>query len=283
MATSHVSSPASARRRARSLPGGANRPLEHPTERACTHGHTCSERPASPETHVVPRGHDDRRLNRPGGHADRFCRGRHDIRGHRHGRVRPVAPRRRQGRIAGRHVRLRHHDTGRWPLGEPGRSDLQLPALRSGQGTTPQFWDNYVEELVTAGVDFVAVDTRGYIPGSAVPNQGGDSRALAGLVDPINRGGYADRLKIAAFDDIPASLTHKKNQFKHHAGGYSSIFDRGDTNGSGEGGYQYPWKYGLRSYFQTVPDNLLYKVSGQPVVCFWSDNAYAFTNQGNGN
>jgi hypothetical protein len=65
---------------------------------------------------------------------------------------------------------------------------------------------------VSAGVDFVAVDTRGYIPGSAVPNQGGDPRALAGLVDAINRGGYADKLKIAAFDDIPASMTDKKNQ-----------------------------------------------------------------------
>jgi hypothetical protein len=78
-------------------------------------------------------------------------------------------------------------------------------------------------------------------------------------------------------------MTDKKNQVKHHAGGYSPLFDMGDTDGSGEGGYQYLWDNDLRSYFQTVPDNLLYKVSGQPVVYFWSDNTYAFTNQGNGN
>ncbi|MEV0186123.1 DUF5010 domain-containing protein [Streptomyces sp. NPDC050625] len=158
-----------------------------------------------------------------------------------------------------------------------------FPLYQAAQGSTAQFWDNYVEELVSAGVDFVAMDTRGYVPGSAVPNQGGDPRAITDLVDAINRGGYADRLKIAAFDDTPASMTDKKNQIKHQTGGYTPVFDMGDTSGSGEGGYQYLWDNDLRAYFQSVPDNLLYKVHGQPLVYLWSDNSFAFTNQGDGN
>jgi hypothetical protein len=77
------------------------------------------------------------------------------------------------------------------------------PLYDAASATTAKVWDNYVEELVTSGVDFVAVDTRGYIPGSAIPNQGGDPRALTGLVDAINRGGYAGKLK-------PLSMTRRR-------------------------------------------------------------------------
>jgi hypothetical protein len=157
------------------------------------------------------------------------------------------------------------------------------PLYDAASATTAKVWDNYVEELVTSGVDFVAVDTRGYIPGSAIPNQGGDPRALTGLVDAINRGGYAGKLKIAAFDDTPASMTDKKNQIKHKAGGYTPLFDMADTTGAGEGGYQYLWDNDLKAYFQAVPDSLRYKVNGQPLIYLWSDSSSFFTNQGNGN
>ncbi|WP_329042861.1 DUF5010 domain-containing protein [Streptomyces sp. NBC_00178] len=158
-----------------------------------------------------------------------------------------------------------------------------LPMYQAATGSSDRFWDNYVEELVTSGVDFVAMVTRGYVPGSAVPNQGGDPRAITGLVDAIRRGGYSDKLKVAAFDDTPASMTDKKNQVKHKTGGYSPVFDIGDTNGAGEGGYQYLWDNDLRAYFQSVPDDLRYKVDGQPVVYLWSNNTFAFSGQGGGN
>jgi hypothetical protein len=158
-----------------------------------------------------------------------------------------------------------------------------LPLYAAGTSDSAHFWLNEVEELVSAGVDYVGVDTRGYIPGSTVPNGGGDPRALTGLVNAINQAGVAGKLKIAAFNDTPASMTDKKNQVKHHAGGYSPPFDMGDTDGSGEGGYQYLWDNDLKAFFQAVPDSMLYKVNGQPLVYLWSDNNFAFTNQGNGN
>jgi hypothetical protein len=158
-----------------------------------------------------------------------------------------------------------------------------LPLYAATPTARDQFWLDYVEELTSAGVDFVAVDTRGYLPGSAVPNEGGDPRLVSELAAAITKAGAVGKLGIAAFDDTPASMTDKKNQVKHKAGGYSPPFDMGDKTGAGEGGYQYLWDNDLKAFFQGVPDNLLYKVNGQPVVYLWSDNNFAFTNQGNGN
>ncbi len=169
------------------------------------------------------------------------------------------------------------------PYENQGSQIYNHPLYLASAGSTARFWDNYVDELVSAGVDFVAVDTRGYVPGSAVPNGGGDPRELTELVDAINRAGNTGTLKIAAFDDTPASMTDKKNQIVHHTGGYTPPFDMGDTTGVGEGGYQYLWDNDLKAFFQAVPDNLLYKVDGQPLVYLWSINDFAFTNQGNGN
>jgi len=168
------------------------------------------------------------------------------------------------------------------PYVNQGSTIYNLPLYQASTAPTSQFWLDYVEELVSAGVDFVAVDTRGYLPGSTVPNGGGDPRELTQLVAAIDQAG-AGTLKVAAFDDTPASMTDKKNQVKHHTGGYTPLFDMGDTTGAGEGGYQYLWDNDLKAFYQAVPDNMLYKVNGQPLVYLWSDNSFAFTNQGNGN
>jgi hypothetical protein len=169
------------------------------------------------------------------------------------------------------------------PYTNQGSTIYNYPMYEANTASRTQFWLNYVEELVSAGVDFVAVDTRGFVPGSSIPDGAGDPRELTELVDAINRAGAGSKLKVAAFDDIPASMADKKNRVKHHTGGQDPRFDMSDTTGAGEGGYQYLWDNDLKSFFQSVPDNLLYKVNGQPVVYFWSDNDFAFSNQGNGN
>jgi hypothetical protein len=166
--------------------------------------------------------------------------------------------------------------TDSWPI-------YNVPMYQAKTAGTAQFWLDYVEELVSAGVDFVAVDTRGYIPGSAIPNEGGDPRELTQLVNAINTAGVAGKLKIAAFDDTPASMTDKMNQIVHGSGGYSPPFDFSVTIGSGNGGYKFLWNNDLEAFFQAVPSSMLYKVNGQPLIYLWSDNNFAFTNQGNGN
>jgi uncharacterized protein DUF5010 len=98
------------------------------------------------------------------------------------------------------------------PCTNQGNKIYNLPMYAANTAGSSQFWLDYVAELVSAGVDFVAVDTRGYLPGSAIPNEGGDPRELTQLVAAINQAGDAGRLKIAAFDDTPASMTDKKTR-----------------------------------------------------------------------
>ncbi|MFI6779937.1 DUF5010 domain-containing protein [Micromonospora sp. NPDC050276] len=169
------------------------------------------------------------------------------------------------------------------PYSGNGSTIFNLPMYLASGTDRARFWDNYVEELVSSGVDFVAPVLRGYAPGSAVPNGGGDPRLLTELVEAINRRGVADRLRIAAFDDTPASMTDKKNLAVHKRGGYDPPFDLADTAGTGEGGYQYIWDNNLRAFFAAVPDNLRFKIDGRPVVYEWSLSSSFFVNQGNGN
>ncbi|MGW0858075.1 DUF5010 domain-containing protein [Streptomyces sp. NPDC002690] len=169
------------------------------------------------------------------------------------------------------------------PYDQPVNKNYNQPMFRPNADDPASFWDNYVEELVTAGVDFVAVDLRGFGPDNAVPDGAGDPRALTPLVEAIERRGVADQLKIAALDDTPATLTDKKNRAVHHTGGYEPPFDIGDADGTGEGGYQYFWDYNQREYFDRVPDDMLYKVDGRPLIYEWSVNDFAFSNQGDGN
>ncbi|MFG2358321.1 DUF5010 domain-containing protein [Streptomyces sp. NPDC048521] len=169
------------------------------------------------------------------------------------------------------------------PYDQPVNKNYNQPMYQPKADDPASFWDNYVEELVTAGVDFVAVDLRGFGPDNAVPDGAGDPRALTPLIDAIKRRGVADKLKIAALDDTPASLTDKKNRAVHHTGGYEPPFDVGDADGTGEGGYKYFWDYNQREFFSRVPSDMLYKVDGRPLIYEWSVNDFAFTNQGNGN
>ncbi|MEU7363859.1 DUF5010 domain-containing protein [Streptomyces olivaceoviridis] len=169
------------------------------------------------------------------------------------------------------------------PYDQPVNKNYNRPMYQPKADDPASFWDDYVEELTTAGVDFVAVDLRGFDPDRAVPDGAGDPRALTPLIDAINRRGVADKLKIAALDDTPATLTDKKNRAVHNTGGYSPPFDMGDADGTGEGGYKYFWDRNQREFFSRVPSDMLYKVDGRPLVYEWSVNDFAFTNQGDGN
>jgi hypothetical protein len=164
------------------------------------------------------------------------------------------------------------------PYDNQGNQIFNLPLFKS---TTDEakFWDNTIEELVTAGVDYIAPTIRGYINSSNPnANDGGDTRKLSGLVAAIQRRGA--NLKVSFLDDNPASLTDKKNQFKHGTGGYNPPFDMGDTTGAGEGGYQYMWDNNYRVFFQTVPDSMRFKLEDRPVIYIWGIGTYAFTNMG---
>ena len=148
-------------------------------------------------------------------------------------------------------------------------------------GDEAHFWDSYVEQLQSAGVDFVAPTIRGINPDNPRHNGGGDTPKLAGLVAAIQRRG-AD-LRISALDDTVYSMTHMKNRRKHNGRGYSPKFDVADIDGEGEGGYQYIWDRNLRLWFEAVPASMRFTLDGRPVIYEWSLGRAYFVNQGNGN
>jgi hypothetical protein len=147
-------------------------------------------------------------------------------------------------------------------------------------GNNAHFWDSYVEQLQTAGVDFVAPTIRGSIPGKPQFDGAGAPAKLAGLVSAIQRRGA--NIKVSALDDTAASLTALKNEDKHNRSSYTPRFDVADVNGTGEGGYKYMWNYNLQEWYKAVPANLRFAINGHPVIYEWSLADAFFVNQGNG-
>lgn len=147
-------------------------------------------------------------------------------------------------------------------------------------GNEAHFWDSYVEQLQSAGVDFVAPVIRGIDPDHSEFNGGGDTTKLVNLVAAIQRRGA--NLKISALDDTAYSLTRMKNQARHKRGGYDPKFDVGDVDGTGEGGYKYIWDRNLRLWFEAVPAAIRFTLDGRPVIYEWSLADDFFVNQGNG-
>lgn len=164
------------------------------------------------------------------------------------------------------------YSTGAGPI-------YNLP-MYTPDGNNAHFWDSYVEQLQTAGVDFVAPTIRGSIPGKPQFDGGGATWKVADLVAAIQRRGA--NIKVSALDDTAASLTGMKNEDKYNHSGYTPKFDVADVNGTGEGGYKYFWTYNLEEWYKAVPANMRFTINGRPVLYEWSLANAFFVNQGNG-
>lgn len=131
------------------------------------------------------------------------------------------------------------------------------------------FWDDIVEQLDHAGVDFVAPVLRGHMDENdehfhEVLNGHGDPRMLTKLVEAIERRGLQEQIKISCLDDIPASWTAKKNLAIGNGYRWEPKFDLAD-----ESLYIYIWERNLQPFFKTVPDELRFKIDGRPVIYLW--------------
>ncbi len=157
-----------------------------------------------------------------------------------------------------------------------GNTTYNMPLYNATSDNT-KFWDNIVEEIASSGVDFVAPTIRGYLDSVPDYNNAGDPRKLADMIAAMNRRGLTDKFKFSCLDDNPASMTDHKNR-DNGGGGYNPKFDVGDPDN-----YKYIWEYNYKAFFNTVPDNMRFKIDGRPVIWEWVMGDYAFTNYGNGN
>lgn len=148
--------------------------------------------------------------------------------------------------------------------------------LFSPPNTEEEWWDNLVEEFVYSGMDYAMANLRGVLPDPNKYTDHGDPNRLTYLVESIERRGVADKLKIAIFDDCPASWAAARNLDLH--GSYVSNHPEHpypiDQLDGDEGVYKYIWDYNLKIAFQKVPDKYLFKFQDRPVIFFWSVNNF---------
>jgi hypothetical protein len=158
-------------------------------------------------------------------------------------------------------------------LDGPVKTSVSFP-LYNPQKTNPNAtWQNWVEELSAAGVDFVCPNLRGSFPNNAT-----NPTNIAPLVEIIDKMGLTSRLKIGLFDDNAASWTAQLNSSQGRSWAWAQLFDMGDTNN-----WKYLYDYNYKLFYDTVPDKNRFKINGRPLIVIWSgDNEMYLTNmQGN--
>ncbi|MDX9749098.1 MAG: DUF5010 domain-containing protein [Paludibacter sp.] len=139
-----------------------------------------------------------------------------------------------------------------------------------------EWWENQVEEVEYAGLDYIALLSRGTTPGR--PDRGaGDPHHIPFLVEAMDTRGV-NSFKLAIFDDCPNSWTSGLNYDKTGSIAHVELFDVGDP-----ANYKYIWDYNLKIAIEKIPDERRYKIDGRFVIIFWSIKDTWMTNMGNGN
>lgn len=176
--------------------------------------------------------------------------------------------------------------------------------------TEAEWWDNLAEELAYSGVDYAAINCRGWLPNEAVRIDHGDPHLVKDMIKAMKRKGVEDKFKIAIFDDVPASWMAARNLNLYNK--YTSaVFSLEDFEGydpsrfpekklqpkptSNEelvypidnldpndplGCYYYIWtcniKLAFANFYGENQDNnrYLFKYKGRPVLYLWTLNGF---------
>ena len=139
-----------------------------------------------------------------------------------------------------------------------------------------EWWENMVEEVDYAGLDYIALLSRGTTPGRSDRGMG-DPNHIPLLIDAMNTRGI-NSFKLAIFDDCPNSWTSGLNYDLTGSTAQTYKFDVGDPNN-----YKYIWDYNLKIAIEKIPDERRYKIDGRMVIIFWSIKDTWMSNMGNGN
>jgi hypothetical protein len=172
---------------------------------------------------------------------------------------------------------------GAAPTNGNGSTTYNLPMFLSPPNSgaqypnTAQGWfDDIVEQVYSAGVDYMSITDRGWLP--ADNPDAGDTRLYANFLTGMKDRGLQGAFKFADFVDTPASWTARRNLDQGDGYGYTPLFDMGNTANA-----YYIWNTDLETFFQTVPADQLYEINGRPLLYFWSIGDAFCTNQANGN
>ena len=139
-----------------------------------------------------------------------------------------------------------------------------------------EWWENHIEEVEYAGLDYIALLSRGTTPGRKDRGMG-DPNHIPLLIDAMNTRGI-NSFKLAIFDDCPNSWTSGLNYDLTGSTAQTYKFDCGNPDY-----YKYIWDYNLKIAIEKIPDERRYKIDGRMVIIFWSVKDTWMTNIGNGN
>lgn len=135
-----------------------------------------------------------------------------------------------------------------------------------------QWWENMVEEVDYAGLDFVAMLSRGSQPNQTKDLGMGDVKHIPTMVKYMKERNV--KFKLAIFDDCPNSWTSSRNYNLYAKDNAKyELFDCGNPDN-----YKYIWDYNLKLAIQNIPDEMRYKINNRPVIIFWSVKSTWMTN-----
>lgn len=151
--------------------------------------------------------------------------------------------------------------------------------------TDDEWWDNLVEEYLYSGLDYMVPNCRGRLPKADTDSRyytdHGDPTHIQKLIAALDRRG-TDALKIAIFDDSPASWAAARNLDLHNSyvttmGNAAS--DRYPIEDLDEI-YKYIWDYNIKLAFanfygeHAANNKYLLRFDGKPVLFIWSPNGF---------
>jgi Domain of unknown function (DUF5010)/DUF5010 C-terminal domain len=140
-------------------------------------------------------------------------------------------------------------------------------------GNPNETWDNWADQLIQAGVDFVCPNLTG-----STPNTNSPPSQMAPLLTYITNRGAASTLKFAIFDDNAASWCAQWNLANGRGYGYAEPFDI-----SNPANWVYIYDYNYKIFYQTIPDANRFKINGRPLIIIWTGNQPAFVTNMQGN
>ncbi len=163
------------------------------------------------------------------------------------------------------------------------------PLFEAGvfETTDADWWDNLVEEFLYSGMDYMVPNCRGRLPKADTDaryyTDHGDPTRIAELIAALKRRGTeAERLKIAIFDDAPASWAAARNLDLY--GSYTA--QRGNTAADRypiedlDDIYKYIWDYNIKLAFDNFygenqeNNKYLLRFQGKPLLYIWSPNGF---------
>lgn len=135
-----------------------------------------------------------------------------------------------------------------------------------------QWWENMVEEVDYAGLDFVALLSRGSQPNQTKDLGIGDPKHIPTMVKYMKDRNA--KFKLAIFDDCPSSWESSRNYNLYAKDDTKyELFDCGNPDN-----YKYIWDYNLKIAIENIPDEMRYKINNRPVIFFWSVKSTWMTN-----